>query len=76
MSTEAQIDAALEAVLTAARNHRAVLRAGASEERVWRAYIALNNATVRYDDLISEVYDAAAEARAATTAFFKGVFGL
>ena len=57
MSTEAQIDAALDAVMTAARNHRAVLRAGASEERVWRAYVALNNATVRYDDLISEVYD-------------------
>lgn len=57
MSTEAQIDAALDAVVTAARNHRAVLRAGSSEERVWRAYVALNNATVRYDDLISEVYD-------------------
>jgi hypothetical protein len=57
MSTEAEIDAALDAVVTAARNHRAVLRAGASEERVWRAYVALNNATVRYDDLISDVYD-------------------
>jgi hypothetical protein len=57
MSTEAQIDAALEAVVAAARNHRAVLRTGASEERIWRAYVALNNATVRYDDLISEVYD-------------------
>ncbi|SHN45961.1 hypothetical protein [Cryptosporangium aurantiacum] len=57
MSTEAQIDAALEAVVHAARHHRAVLRAGAAEEQVWRAYVALNNATVRYDDLISEVYD-------------------
>ena len=57
MSTEAQIDAALEAVVSAARHHRAALRAGASEEQVWRAYVALNNATVRYDDLISEVYD-------------------
>ena len=29
-----------------------------------------------FSALISEVYDTAAEARAATTAFFKGVFGL
>ncbi|GAA3396438.1 hypothetical protein [Cryptosporangium minutisporangium] len=57
MSTEAQIDAALEAVVSAARHHRAALRAGAPEEQIWRAYVALNNATVRYDDLISEVYD-------------------
>ncbi|GAA0278002.1 hypothetical protein [Cryptosporangium japonicum] len=57
MSTEAQIDAALEAVVSAARHHRAVLQAGAPEERIWRAYVALNNATVRYDDLISEIYD-------------------
>lgn len=57
MSSEAQIDAALEAIVSAARHHRAVLQAGASEERVWRAYVALNNATVRYDDLISTVYD-------------------
>ena len=57
MSTEAQIDSALDAVVSAARHHRAVLRAGAPEERIWRAYVALNNATVRYDDLISEAYD-------------------
>jgi len=57
MSTEAQIDAALEAVVSAARRHREALRAGASEDTVWRAYAALNNATVRYDDLISDVYD-------------------
>ncbi|MFI5954201.1 hypothetical protein [Cryptosporangium sp. NPDC051539] len=57
MSTEAQIDAALDAVVVAARHHRTVLQAGAAEEQVWRAYVALNNATVRYDDLISDVYD-------------------
>lgn len=57
MSTEAQIDAALEAVVSAARRHRAVLQSGQPEERIWRAYVALNNATVRYDDLISEIYD-------------------
>ncbi|TQS40482.1 hypothetical protein [Cryptosporangium phraense] len=57
MSTEAQIDAALEAIVAAARHHRSVLRAGAGEDQVWRAYVALNNATVRYDDLISDVYD-------------------
>lgn len=58
MPTEAEIDAALEAVIGAARYHRAILRAGtANEDEVWRAYVALNNATVRYDDLISEEYD-------------------
>lgn len=57
MPTDAEIDAALEAVVGAARAHRAALRAQADEDAVWRAYVTLNNATVRYDDLISEEYD-------------------
>ena len=59
MPTEAEIDAALDAVIVAARSHRELLRAGerATERDVSRAYVALNNATVRYDDLLSEAYD-------------------
>jgi hypothetical protein len=59
MPTEAEIDAALDAVIVAARAHRALLRAGdrATEADVARAYVALNNATVFYDDMLSEAYD-------------------
>lgn len=59
MPTDAEIDSALDAVIVAARAHLALLRAGdrASEQQVARAYVALNNATVRYDDLLSEEYD-------------------
>jgi hypothetical protein len=59
MPTDAEIDSALDAVVVAARAHRALLRAGdrTSEQDVARAYVALNNATVRYDDLLSAAYD-------------------
>lgn len=59
MPTDAEIDAALEAVVTAARAHRALLKAGerTSEQDLYRAYVALNNATVRYDDLLNATYD-------------------
>jgi hypothetical protein len=59
MPTEAEIDAALDAVIVAAKAHRALLRSGdrATEGDVSRAYVTLNNATVRYDDLLSEAYD-------------------
>jgi len=59
MPTDAEIDSALDAVIVAARAHLALLRAGdrATEQQVARAYVALNNATVRYDDLLSEAYD-------------------
>jgi hypothetical protein len=59
MTTDAEIDGALDAVIVAARAHLALLRAGdrATEQQVARAYVALNNATVRYDDLLSEAYD-------------------
>ncbi len=59
MTTDAEIDSALDAVIVAARAHLALLRAGdrATEQQVARAYVALNNATVRYDDLLSEAYD-------------------
>jgi hypothetical protein len=59
MPTEAEIDSALDAVIVAARAHRALLRAGerVSDRDLWRAYVVLNNATVRYDDLLSQAYD-------------------
>jgi len=59
MPTDAEIDSAFDAVIVAARAHLALLRAGdrATEQQVARAYVALNNATVRYDDLLSEAYD-------------------
>jgi hypothetical protein len=59
MTTDAEIDSAFDAVIVAARAHLALLRAGdrATEQQVARAYVALNNATVRYDDLLSEAYD-------------------
>jgi hypothetical protein len=59
MTTDAEIDSALDAVIVAARAHLALLRAGdrATEQQVARAYVALNNATVRYDDLLSEAFD-------------------
>jgi hypothetical protein len=59
MPTDAEIDSALDAVIVAARAHLALLRAGdrATEQQVARAYTSLNNATVRYDDLLSQTYD-------------------
>jgi hypothetical protein len=56
----AEVEAALERVIEAARAHLAVVsgRAGApDEEAVWRAYVALNNAAYDYDRLLSSAYD-------------------
>jgi|GEM_PF-693903 hypothetical protein len=58
MSTDAEIDAALEAVVRAARHHRAVLKSPVStDEEIWAAYTTLNNASVQYDDLVNQTYD-------------------
>ncbi len=58
MSTDAEIDVALEAVIRAARHHRAVLKSqGATDEEIWSAYTTLNNASVQYDDLVNQTYD-------------------
>lgn len=59
MPTDAEIDSALDAVIVAARAHLALLRADdrSTEQQVARAYVSLNNATVRYDDLLSQAYD-------------------
>jgi hypothetical protein len=56
----AEVEAALERVIAAARDHLAVVAAsnGApNDEAVWRAYVALNNAAYDYDRLLSSVYD-------------------
>jgi hypothetical protein len=58
MSAQAQIDEALEAVITAARQHRGLLASNtATPDEIWDAYVALNNASVHYDDLISTAYE-------------------
>jgi hypothetical protein len=56
----AEVEAALERVIAAARDHLAVVAASNGEpndEAVWRAYVALNNAAYDYDRLLSSVYD-------------------
>jgi hypothetical protein len=55
----AAIDDALEQVITAARNHLTAVKAagGAVEdEQVWRSYVALNNASYAYDQLLLDEY--------------------
>ncbi|NUR95830.1 MAG: hypothetical protein HOV67_11300 [Kribbellaceae bacterium] len=57
--TDAQVDAALEAVFAAAREHLAAVRqAGGKidDDEVWRTYVELNNASVAYDDCLLEVF--------------------
>lgn len=51
--------AALEAVIAAARAHLASITAAegrVGDAAVWRAYVALNNASLDYDKLIDEAY--------------------
>ncbi|HEY7224052.1 MAG TPA: hypothetical protein VH561_10750 [Micromonosporaceae bacterium] len=55
----ASIEAALDRLVAAARDHLAAIRAadGApDDEGVWRAYVALNNAAYAYDDVLNDVY--------------------
>ncbi|MCP2328200.1 hypothetical protein HDA40_006707 [Hamadaea flava] len=57
--TDAQVDAALEAVITAAREHLAAVRAAGGkidDDEVWRTYVALNNSSVAYDDALLDVF--------------------
>jgi hypothetical protein len=53
------LDEALEGVIAAARDHLAAVRAadGAlDDERVWDSYVALNNASYAYDQLLLDTY--------------------
>jgi hypothetical protein len=55
----AELEAALERVVTAARAHLAAVTAadGRSEDdRVWRSYVELNNASFDYDELLLDAY--------------------
>ncbi len=55
----ADVEAALERVVTAARAHLAAVRAADGEpddDSVWNAYVALNNASHEYDDLLNDVF--------------------
>jgi hypothetical protein len=55
----AELDAALERVVTAAHEHLASVKAAdgrADDDRVWRAYVELNNASFEYDELLLDVF--------------------
>jgi hypothetical protein len=55
----AALDAALERVIVAARAHLAAVRAADGEvddDEVWRGYVALNNASYEYDEMLLDVY--------------------
>jgi hypothetical protein len=55
----ARLDAALEAVVAAARSHLAAVKSAQGrieDHAVWRAYIELNNASFAYDELLLDAY--------------------
>src|SRR5690348_15018291 len=55
----AELDAALERVIAAARDHLAAVKAAdgrADDDDVWRAYVDLNNASYEYDELLLDAF--------------------
>ena len=55
----AELDAALERMITAARTHLAAVRAAdgrADDDEVWRAYVELNNASFEYDEQLLDAF--------------------
>jgi hypothetical protein len=55
----AELDAALEAVIAAARAHLAAVKAAdgrIDDDEVWQAYVELNNASFDYDELLLDAY--------------------
>src|SRR5262245_5753444 len=55
----AELDAALDRVVTAARDHLEAVKAADRErddDAVWRAYVALNNASHEYDEVLNDVF--------------------
>jgi hypothetical protein len=55
----AELDAALEQVISAAREHLAAVKTAegrVDDDGVWRAYVALNNASYEYDELLLDVF--------------------
>jgi hypothetical protein len=56
---EADLEAALERVVAAAREHLAAVRAAAGtpdDEGVWQAYVELNNASREYDEQLNDAF--------------------
>jgi hypothetical protein len=55
----AELDPALERVVDAAREHLAAVRAAqgrVDDDDVWQAYVALNNASYEYDELLLDAF--------------------
>jgi hypothetical protein len=55
----AELDAALDRVITAAREHLAAVKAAdgrTDDDHVWRAYVELNNASFEYDELLLDAF--------------------
>lgn len=54
-----ELEAALERVCAAARDHLAAVKAAdgrVDDDSVWQAYVSLNNASHEYDELLLDVY--------------------
>lgn len=57
--TDPDLEAALDQVVEAARAHLAAVRAAggrSDDEAVWRSYVALNNASFGYDELLLDTF--------------------
>src|SRR5690348_4213757 len=55
----AELDAALERVISAARDHLAAVKVAdgrTDDDQVWRAYVELNNASFEYDELLLDTF--------------------
>jgi hypothetical protein len=55
----AELDAALERVIDAARGHLTAVRAAEGridDDEVWQAYVSLNNASYEYDELMLDAF--------------------
>lgn len=55
----AELDAALDKVFTAARDHLAAVKAAdgrIDDDSVWQAYVVLNNTSHEYDELLLDVF--------------------
>jgi hypothetical protein len=55
----AELDAALDRVIAAARKHLDAVKAAdgrADDDEVWRAYVELNNTSCEYDELLLDIF--------------------
>ena len=55
----AELDAALERVIAAARDHLTAVKAAdgrTDDDEVWRAYVELNNASYEYDEMLLDAF--------------------